>query len=254
MSIGVVMHRDALKARREMGLKEILLEAIDQSPLIKNLVAPGELISEVTTESDYSYASDRFCGPGYFLVGDAACFLDPLLSSGVHLATFSAMLAAAGLTSHRAGEVSEDEMLSFFEKSYRQAYLRFLVFLSAFYDVGRGKDAYFWEAQRLTQEDVTGDDLKLAFLHLVTGVRDHSDAQSDTHHIILDEMTKRIDENLNLRKDKEALAAVEGEAEKAVRDNAEFFSSVEGLFALNKADAIDGLYISTSPSLKLARV
>jgi flavin-dependent dehydrogenase len=256
LSVGVVMHRDALKARREeeLDMQQILFDAIDQSPLLKGLVSPGELVSEIHTESDYSYAAEKFCGPGYFLVGDAAAFLDPLLSSGVHLATFSAMLAAAGLTSLQAGEVTEEEMMTFFEESYRQAYLRFLVFLSAFYDVGRGRDAYFWEAQRLTQEDVSSADIKRAFLKLVTGLKDMSDAQSNTHHFILTEMTKRIDENLSFRKDKQVLASLEGDSKAAAQANARFFSSVEGLFSLNQGDAVQGLYITTEPNLHLARV
>jgi flavin-dependent dehydrogenase len=254
MSVGAVLHRSAVKARRNMQLRDILLEAIDQSPLIKDLVSPGELVSDIKSETDYSYASERFCGPGYFMTGDAAAFLDPLLSSGVHLATFSAMLAAAGLNSFFRSEVSESEMLDFFEKSYRQAYLRFLVFLSAFYDVGRGRDAYFWEAQRLTQEDISGADLKYAFLKLVTGLKDLSDAQSDTHHFLLTEMGRRINENLSMRKDKDALASRKGEAKEAARENAGFFSSVEGLFSLNESNAIDGLYVATQPYLRLARV
>jgi flavin-dependent dehydrogenase len=250
----VVLHKDAIKIKREtMGIKDILFESIHDSALINDMVTPGELISDVFTEADYSYASEKFCGPGYFLVGDAACFLDPLLSSGVHLATFSAMLAAAGLTSLERGEITENEMLSFFEKSYRQAYLRFLVFLSAFYDVGRGRDAYFWEAQRLTDEDVSGQDLKQAFLKLVTGIRDLSDAQSDTHNILLSEMKKRIDENLNYRKDKAVLANLDSETREAADQNARFFSSVEGLFSLDEGNAIDGLYVSTQPFLHLAR-
>ena len=188
------------------------------------------------------------------MAGDAAAFLDPLLSSGVHLATFSAMLAAAGLNSYFRGEVNEAEMLDFFEKSYRQAYLRFLVFLSAFYDVGRGRDSYFWEAQRLTQEDVSGADLKKAFLKLVTGLKDLSDAQADTHLFILKEMGRRIDENLSMRKDKDVLESLEGEAKDSARENANFFSSVEGIFSLNEADAIDGLYVATQPYLHLKRV
>jgi len=254
MSVGVVMHRDALNARKSMGLERILLEAIDQSPLLKDLVSEAELVSEVRSEADYSYVSDRFCGPGYFLVGDAAAFLDPLLSSGVHLATFSAMLAAAGLNSLYRGLISEDEMIDFYENSYRQAYLRFLVFLSAFYDVGRGRDSYFWEAQRLTQDDVSEQDIKRAFLRLVTGLKDLSDAQSDTHHFILSEMSQRIDENLSFRKDKAHLAGLAGESKQRARDNANFFSSVEGLFSLDESDAVEGLYVASKPYLHLARV
>ena len=38
---------------------------------------------------------------GGFLVGDAACFVDPLFSSGVHLAMMSAVMAAAYLDASR---------------------------------------------------------------------------------------------------------------------------------------------------------
>jgi flavin-dependent dehydrogenase len=254
MSIGAVLHKNHLNANRGLAQSEIYQNALQSSELMKRITKDAEMISTVSTETDYSYSSDRYSGPGYFLIGDAACFLDPLLSSGIHLATFSAMIAAAGLTSYFAGEISETEMLSFFEKGYRQAYLRFLVFLSAFYDINRSKESYFWEAQRLTQEDVDASNLKMAFLNLVTGIRDLSDAQTNTHHYILEEMSRRIDENLNFRKDKDALNALEGEKLKSARDNARFFDSVEGFFALSETDAIDGLYIATEPSLRLMRV
>ncbi len=253
MSVGVVIHKDALAARRELGTEEFYRHCIDASGLVKGIVSKATRISDLHTESDYSYTSEIFAGPGYFLCGDAACFLDPLLSSGVHLATFSAMLAAASIISITDGSVTEEEGASFFEKSYRQAYLRFLVFLSAFYDINRGKESYFSEAQRLTEQDVQGSNLKQAFLRLVTGIKDLSDAQSDTHHLILQEMTKRIDENLKFRKDKKALASLDGESLNAARANAKFFSSVEGLFSLDETEAIDGLYVQTMPKLHLAR-
>lgn len=254
MSIGAVLHKDILHANRGMPQMDLYMKSLTSSKLISRIIENAEMISETSTETDYSYTSGKYCGPGYFLVGDAACFLDPLLSSGVHLATFSAMIAAAGLVSFFEGQVDENEMMTFFEKGYRQAYLRFLVFLSAFYDLNRDKESYFWEAQRLTQDDVDASNLKQAFLNLVTGIKDLSDAQSNTHRYILEEMSKRIDENLHMRKDKEQLNALSGKKLEAARNNANFFSSVEGLFALNEADAIDGLYIITEPKLRLARV
>lgn len=253
-SIGVVMHRDSVVAQRGKSQQELLFEAIEQTPLIKKIVAPGTLVSEMHTEQDYSYAAQRFCGPNYFLAGDAACFLDPLLSSGVHLATYSGLLAAASIGSALRGEVTRGEAMVFYEKCYRQAYLRFLVFLSAFYDVGRKKESYFWEAQRLTEEDAQVGDLNGAFLKLVTGVKDMIDVQSDAHTAMLALMAKRIDENLKIRRDKLALASLEGEAKEQARENGRFFSSVEGLFALNEEDAIEGLYVATAPTLRLARV
>ena len=252
-SVGVVMHRDTIVARDSASLEELYFEAINDSPFIRDIVKPGELVSKMYTEQDYSYASQRFCGPGYFMAGDAACFLDPLLSSGVHLATYSGLVAAASISSTLHGEVTEEEAGVFYEKCYRQAYLRFLVFLSAFYDVGRKKESYFWEAQRLTEQDAQTADLKMAFLKLVTGIKDMSDAQSDAHRLVLDTMTKRIDENLTLRRDKIALAALDSEGREQASANGRFFSSVEGLFALNEEEAIEGLYVATEPRLRLAR-
>lgn len=254
MSVGVVLHKDSLPKKQAVELSKIYENAINESKLITSVISPAELVSDIHTETDYSYTSDQFSGPGFFLVGDAACFLDPLLSSGVHLATFSGMLAAASIISLLSGEVEEEEATTFFEKSYRQAYLRFLVFLSAFYDINRGKESYFWEAQRLTEQDVDSSNLKQAFLKLVTGLKDLNDARSDTHHLVLKEMSKRIDENLHLRQDKDKLASLNDERQQVAESNASFFSSVEGIFSLNQEEAIDGLYVSTEPRLHLARV
>lgn len=255
MSIGAVMHKNVLRDNKNKEIGTLYAEAIEASPLMRKIVKDAQLVSQVATESDYSYASEKFCGQGYFMVGDAACFLDPLLSSGVHLATLSAMMAAASIISFTRGDVSEAESQSFFENSYRQAYLRFLVFLSAFYDVGRSKESYFWEAQRVTQQDVPADFLKLAFLNLVTGVKDLADVQSDNaHHYVLEEMTKRIDDNLRFRQDKKALASMQGEKLVSARENAHFFDSIEGLFSLNESDAVGGLYIALTPTFGLKRV
>ncbi|PKN86004.1 MAG: FAD-binding protein [Chloroflexi bacterium HGW-Chloroflexi-8] len=255
MSIGAVMHKNVFKDNKSKDLMTLYTEAIESSPLLKKITKNGEMISDVLSETDYSYAADKFCGPGFFMIGDAACFLDPLLSSGVHLATMSAMLAAASITSYTRGDVSMDEAQSFFENSYRQAYLRFLVFLSAFYDVGRTKESYFWEAQRVTQQDVPSDFIKLAFLNLVTGVKDLADVQSDdTHHFVLEEMTKRIDDNLRFRQDKKKLANLDGEKLVSARENAQFFDSIEGIFSLNESDAVGGLYVSLFPRFGLTRV
>jgi hypothetical protein len=45
--------------------------------------------------SDFSYACRPYAGPGYLLVGDAGCFLDPIFSTGVTLAMIGAQQAAA---------------------------------------------------------------------------------------------------------------------------------------------------------------
>ncbi|HLX59307.1 MAG TPA: NAD(P)/FAD-dependent oxidoreductase, partial [Ktedonobacteraceae bacterium] len=132
MSVGLVLHKTTFKEKRQQGdsLEQIYLEAIDSCPLIADLVKPGKLVTNLKTEQDYSYMADSLTGAGYFLVGDAACFVDPLLSTGVHLATHSAMLCAASIASVLRGEVTEQQAMTFFEQSYRQTYLRLMAIVS----------------------------------------------------------------------------------------------------------------------------
>src|SRR5262249_12628639 len=145
--------------RQTLGsLESIYLGAIDDCPLIKGLLAPGRLVSGLRTEQDYSYMAESLTGPGDALGGDAACFIDPLLSTGVHLATHAAVLAAAGLASVFRGEVSEEEFLSFYEHSYRRTYLRLVIVVSGLYQIYDGAQTYFWKAQQLTQGDYDDSD------------------------------------------------------------------------------------------------
>src|SRR5262249_53549881 len=140
----------------------------------------------------------------YFIVGDAACFIDPLLSSGVHLATFSATLAAACLLSTWRGEIAESDARAFFEQTYRRAYLRFMVLVSAFYDRARGREAYYREARRLSHHDYDRQELRAAFVSVVSGVEDVNDVEQMTEHVV-EEVNKGVDADIALRRDKEAL-------------------------------------------------
>jgi hypothetical protein len=52
---------------------------------------------QVRVRKDFSYCHSAFCRPGLFLVGDAACFIEPVFSSRVYLSTYSALLAARSI-------------------------------------------------------------------------------------------------------------------------------------------------------------
>jgi flavin-dependent dehydrogenase len=249
MSVGAVIHKDAFQvAHKDSTIPQIYQNAISACPLMQRITAPGTLVSELRTEQDYSYTSEKFAGPGYFLAGDAACFLDPLLSTGVHLAMYSGMISAASVASLARRDVNEDEAIAFYEQSYRQVYLRFLVFVSAFYET-RGKEGYFNKADQLSRFDADAHDVRRAFLNLVSGLEDIADAEQSTSHLI-GEVSRRIERNHRLRKDKETLGA----QEPAARESADFFDSIEGLKLLSPTNAIDGLFVSTTPKLGLARV
>lgn len=150
--------------------------AVQSHPLVRRTIADAEQVSKIRTETDYSYVADRFSGPGHLISGDAACFLDPLLSTGVHLATFSAMLAAASVSSMVDGTVAEERALRFYDVAYRYSYERLLVLVSVFYDSYRGKDDYFYRGQAMTRAEQQRLHIHEAFLSIIAGVEDLADA------------------------------------------------------------------------------
>ena len=180
MSVGLVLHKTTFKEQRQQfdSLEQIYLNAIDSCPLIADLVKSGKLLTSIRTEQDYSYIAGSLTGPGYFLVGDAACFIDPLLSTGVHLATHSAMLCAASIASALRGEVTAQQARGFFEQSYRQTYLRLMAIVAGMYQQYDGKESYFWQAQQLTHHDYDDSNAMMeAWLYVVSGMEDVKDRE-----------------------------------------------------------------------------
>ena len=177
-SVGFVTHRENFRERRSAydSVEDMLQDLVRESDSVRSLMEGGSFEPPARVEKDYSYAADRFSGPGYVILGDAACFLDPLLSSGTHLAMFSALIGAAAVTATLEGDVPEDAATEFFERQYRRAYRRFLKLVSLMYQQYQGKETYFWEAQRL---DGGGARTRLPsrpFARIISGLSDLQDA------------------------------------------------------------------------------
>ncbi len=190
LSVGLVTSKARFTAEKQRcgSLEQLYREKIASCRTGHEVLSGARLVSPLHVEADYSYASKQFAGPGYILSGDAACFLDPLLSTGVHLATFSAMLGAATLSDILRGEVAEDDALAFYGKAYRHAYERLLVLVSVFYQSYKGRDSHFYGAQALTRQDRIGLDLQDAFLNIVTGIEDIEDARDGAYELISSEL------------------------------------------------------------------
>ncbi len=242
MSVGLVLHKTTFKEKRQQfdSLEQIYLEAIDSCPLIADLVKPGKLVTNMRTEQDYSYIASSVTGPGYFLVGDAACFIDPLLSTGVHLATHSAMLGAASIASALHGEVTEQQARAFFERSYRQVYLRLMAIVSGMYQQYDGKEAYFWQAQQLTHHDYDDSGAMMeAWLYVVSGMEDVKDRGKPRRELEVAEPT-------------DASQPIEVSDRAAALYN--LYNNVFFGTSMSPERASEGLYVTTKPRLGLTLV
>jgi halogenation protein CepH len=171
MSVGAVVDRDRQQARVARDPAAALARFVARSPIVAERLARAALASPVRVTRDYSYDSTRFTGRGHLLAGDAACFIDPVFSTGVHLACLAGALAARA-----AGRVLDgaDEAAAFadYETAYRGAYERYLRFLYFFYDHHADADSYFWHARRLLDHEPDTLDARTAFVRLVSGGAD----------------------------------------------------------------------------------
>jgi FAD-dependent halogenase len=170
-SVGAVVRRemaDKVQGDREKALQSLIAEC----PMISEYLADARRITtgtygELRVRKDYSYHQTSYWRPGMLLVGDAACFVDPVFSSGVHLATYSALLAARSINSILADDLDEKTALTEFEARYRREYGVFYEFLVSFYQMHVDEDSYFWQAKKVTNN--AHSELE-SFVDLVGGV------------------------------------------------------------------------------------
>jgi halogenation protein CepH len=183
-SVGAVVRREM--ANKIQGDPEEALRAlIDECPLIKDYLKDAKRVTEgeygqFRVRKDYSYLNTKFWRPGMVLIGDSACFVDPIFSSGVHLSTYSALLAARSINSALAGFVDEDAAFREFELRYRREYGVYYEFLVAFYDMHVSENSYFWSAKKVTKN--TSSELE-SFVELVGGVSSGEAALADAHSL-----------------------------------------------------------------------
>ncbi|XRM47837.1 hypothetical protein ABZX51_010794 [Aspergillus tubingensis] len=105
-----------------------------------DLVEDAELVSEVKSASDWSYNASSYAAANVRIVGDAGCFIDPLFSSGVHLALLGALSTAASICASMKGQCSEQAAGDWHSKKVCEAYTRFLLVVSSAYSQMAHKD------------------------------------------------------------------------------------------------------------------
>ncbi|GIH11902.1 tryptophan 7-halogenase [Rugosimonospora africana] len=170
-SVGAVVPSsmaDKVRGDREQALAGL----IEECPLISGLLTNAHRVTEGTygeirVRKDYSYHTTRFWRPGIALVGDAACFVDPLFSTGVYLATYSALLAARSINTVLADRLDEATVFAESEFRHRREYQLYHEFLRMMYHAHVDEGSYFWTARKLTDSPVSDAD---AFSELTAGL------------------------------------------------------------------------------------
>jgi flavin-dependent dehydrogenase len=91
-SVGVVCSSSQFNGGAD--LLDYLTTSLSQSPRVRDYMKNAEKSSEITVISNYSHTCETLSGDRWILIGDAAVFLDPIFSSGVHVSLSSAKFAS----------------------------------------------------------------------------------------------------------------------------------------------------------------
>jgi len=178
-SMGVVVDkRDfAVSGRSE---EEFFFSLVGRSRGFTHVMQEAERIRPWWIEADYSYKIDRYAGPGWMLIGDAVRFVDPVFSSGVDVALFSALYAyEAILSAWRTG----DEASAFSAYQHR---------------VGDGVDIWyelietFYRLQSLVSRFVTNPRHRERIIRTLQGNPYDPETQSRAR-LLLDDMNETFD-------------------------------------------------------------
>lgn len=168
VSVGYVTPVEEYK-KSGKSLEELYFSELESTQEVKALTEGAVRASAFRTTRDWSYTSGRFHGPGWALVGDAAAFVDPLLSTGVTLAIRGAHGLAQALDAVLRDPSSEERMLNQYERNYRDFLDTLLSFVRYFYDRNRSKEEYWDRAQQVVAPDGSRS-RKMSFATMLSGL------------------------------------------------------------------------------------
>jgi flavin-dependent dehydrogenase len=134
-SVGAVVSRAWMKGRRDgESVDALYLRAIAESRVATRMLEGAQQLWPGEAAADYSFRVKDLCGDGWLAVGDAGGFIDPLFSTGAHLAIDGGIEAALAIDlALEAGDVSRARFEPW-ARRVRGGTSLFLQMVGAFYE------------------------------------------------------------------------------------------------------------------------
>ena len=144
----------------------------------EQLLEGGRWAGDFDIVTDWSFICRQFHGPGYLLVGDAACFVDPILASGIALALQGVLRATKAIrTSLEAPgpEWAGDELVP--GRVICKQANDFVDMANHWYHGQRLQESWYWTAHRLVDPSQNLS-LRQAFVFISSGLTRESPEES----------------------------------------------------------------------------
>lgn len=130
-SVGVVTDK-ADFIRGDQSEEDYFRSCMARNRSLSRAMRRAEQVRPWWLEGDYTYKIERLTGSGWMLVGDALRFVDPIFSTGVDVATYSATFAFEAIHEVLEG-ADEGEALAAFERRVTEGVDAWYDLISLFY-------------------------------------------------------------------------------------------------------------------------
>lgn len=159
VSVGVVTSLEAYRDRMRKDPEGFYRQALASSPELRHLLREARLeryredLPFVHCLSDFSYFSRSLTRPGFARVGDAAGFVDPILSVGCFLGQFFGRVLAYGLSTLLRGDdrLSEEVVWEAYGSHLQDALQAYRQITYFFYRFSGRPEDWWAEARRLVE-------------------------------------------------------------------------------------------------------
>ena len=168
-SIGLVTDPERIRGMSRTERRQYWQRQVDSCEEFEQLLDGGRWAGDFDIVSDWSFICKQFHGPGYLLVGDAACFVDPILASGIALALQGVLRATKAIrTSLEAPDLNRLAM-DWYQEGYLQQANDFVDMANHWYHGQRLQESWFWTAHRLVDPSQNLS-LRQAFVFISSGL------------------------------------------------------------------------------------
>jgi flavin-dependent dehydrogenase len=132
-SVGAVVRGEWMRTHKSENVEALYRRAIAASPVAARFLAGATQLWPARAAADFSFRVRDLSGDGWLAVGDSGGFIDPLFSTGAHVAMHGGLHAADAIDAALdAGDVSRARFLGW-EKYVRQGTDLFLTLVESFY-------------------------------------------------------------------------------------------------------------------------
>jgi flavin-dependent dehydrogenase len=106
-------------AGRQGSIEAFFQQHVARNPEVACLLENAKPASRMQTTGNFSYGTTRAFGPGFIRVGDANGFIDPIFSTGVHLAFVAAEEAADAILAARKQPGRRDQYFGTYDRAVK---------------------------------------------------------------------------------------------------------------------------------------